>query len=299
MNENDNRLLVLLDGSERALDAVRYVASVKGFASMKVVVLLNVYARIPDSYLDLETKPAEDERVARWFTDQEKKRIEYMERAADILKNSGISAVETKVQQIIRGVARDILAMAKEGYSAVVLTRRGMGLLAGLPIGSVAGKLLQYMSFLPIALVGENATSDRILIAVDGSEDSLKAAGFAGGMLVQGKHVELLHVIRNQHGPNYMMDERDIEQAKTHIQDVFASIRDQLVSKGANPTDISWKIIDDAASRAGSILQEAKTGGYDTIVLGRKGLSRTDDFSMGRVTAKVVQMADPLNVWLV
>lgn len=300
--KTQDKLLILLDGSERALDAVRYVASVKSFNAMSVVVLFNVYAHLPQSYLDLERTPESAEEkahISSWLSGQQNRRVKYMEKAEKILKEGGIAEVKIRIQQLTLGVARDILVEARQEYAAVVMTRRGMGLLAGLPVGSVANKLLQKMSFAPIILAAQKASSDRVLIAVDGSSDARRAVTFAGEMLGRGHQIGLIHVIRNLPGTDFMMTSTDIRQAKAQMEDAFLKIKARLEQSGSRPEDISLKIIDDSGSRAGAILQEAVEGSYDTIILGRKGLSKVSDFSMGRVSTKIVQMADRHAVWLV
>ena len=62
---------------------------------------------------------------------------------------------------------------------------------------------------------------------------------------------------------------------------------------------MTTKIITGAHSRAGAIVQEAKQGGYGTIVVGRTGLSKVRDFFMGRVSNKVVHLAKENAVWVV
>ena len=47
------------------------------------------------------------------------------------------------------------------------------------------------------------------------------------------------------------------------------------------------------------LLDEAAKGGYGTIVLGRRGISRTEQFLMGRVSNKVIQLAKEMAVWVV
>lgn len=300
--DRQSRLLVLLDGSERALDAVHYVASVKNFSSMTVVVLFNVYAQIPHGYLDLERQPEDPDgetEIKSWQTIQEKRRMQYMQRAESILKRNGVENVEIRIRKIIRGVARDILVEARQDYMATVMTRRGMGLLAGLPVGSVAGKLLQNLSSTPIILAPEKACSDQVLIAVDGSEDCMRAVSFAAAMLGKDHRIGLVHVIRNRGDSDFMMTSADTRRIKTDMETAFEKMKAQLVKNGLRPDDLSFKIIDGSSSRAGSILQEAAEEKYDTIVLGRRGLSGTSDFSMGRVSSKIVQMADHRAVWLV
>ncbi len=301
MNE-PAKILVLLDGSDRALDAVRYVASVGGFSPLTVVVLFNVHAQFPQSYLDLEKRPAspdEDACISTWLSAQETRRLQYMEKARLILEEGGIEDVKILMQQLSVGVARDITAEARQEYAAVVMTRRGMGLLAGLPIGSVANKLLHKISFAPVILAVGHAVSDRVLIAVDGSPDSYRAVSFAGDMLNAKSRVMLVHVIRNHPGTEYEMTEGQLKRAKDEMVQTFAKMKRQLQDSGFGPDVISEKIIERSPSRAGAILEEATSGRYDTIVLGRKGLSRVEDFSMGRVSTKIVQMADNHALWLV
>lgn len=40
-------------------------------------------------------------------------------------------------------------------------------------------------------------------------------------------------------------------------------------------------------------------GGYGTIVLGRRGLSQVEKFTMGSVSSKTLQLAEEMAVWIV
>ena len=53
MNQTKEKILVALDGSDYALDAVRYVGKIPSFQDMEVV-LFHVRSHIPESYWDLE-----------------------------------------------------------------------------------------------------------------------------------------------------------------------------------------------------------------------------------------------------
>ena len=79
-----------------------------------------------------------------------------------------------------KGIARDILAEAQEGYAAVILRRRGMGALEGIAMGSVASKLISKLSFLPVIIAGQHPAGDKILIGIDGSDHSIRATEFVG-----------------------------------------------------------------------------------------------------------------------
>jgi K+-sensing histidine kinase KdpD len=50
---------------------------------------------------------------------------------------------------------------------------------------------------------------------------------------------------------------------------------------------------------AAQIIEEAKKGGYDTIVLGKWGTRKLTAFLWGEVTAKVVHRVQGCSVWIV
>ncbi len=68
---------------------------------------------------------------------------------------------------------------------------------------------------------------------------------------------------------------------------------------GFAPRRITTRIVTGAASRAGSVVKEAKENGYGTIILGRQGLNPEEDFFMGRVCSKVLELAADITVWIV
>jgi hypothetical protein len=47
------------------------------------------------------------------------------------------------------------------------------------------------------------------------------------------------------------------------------------------------------------VLNEADRGGFGTIVMGRRGLSKVTEYAMGRVCIKVLLMARREAVWIV
>ncbi len=83
------------------------------------------------------------------------------------------------------------------------------------------------------------------------------------------------------------------------IAAAFDEAVERLAESGIPRNHISTQIITGSESRAGTIVDEAGQDGYGTIVLGRRGLSRVKDFSMGRVSNKVIQIAKGHAVWVV
>jgi nucleotide-binding universal stress UspA family protein len=58
--------------------------------------------------------------------------------------------------------------------------------------------------------------------------------------------------------------------------------------------------LEDRATHVGrSILKIARDGGYGSIIIGRRGISRAKQFLFGSVSNKVVQQSKNMAVWVV
>ena len=298
-----------IDGSDRALKMVRYIAKVEPFHKMGVV-LFHVFSSVPDSYWDLEKDPIGRQAVRKirsWEAQQEKYVSQFMQQANQFLVKTGFpsKAIEIKVQKRNEGVARDIIQESRNGYEAVMVRRSGATGLRGIVLGSVAAKLLEKLTFIPMMMIGNKPPGDKILLTFDGSDNAVRAVDFAGSIL--GGHnykIRLLHVIRGKddrrrtHQTNYAPKEHT-QTAQKAIGDAMHKAKARLVDYGFKPHSVSFKIVTGASSRAGAITQEARQGGYGTIVLGRRGLSRLQEFFIGRVTNKVIHLAKDRSVWIV
>ena len=79
----------------------------------------------------------------------------------------------------------------------------------------------------------------------------------------------------------------------------FDAAKTQLIDAGVSPNNILVEVLDEPFSRAGRIVKEAEADGYGSIVVGRRGLSEVKEFSLGRVSTKVLHLANKSAVWLV
>ena len=185
--KRQKKILVALDGSDRSMLTVKYIAKMAPFEDMKIV-LFNVFSGVPESHWDLEREPKSVKSVKyvrAWEVQQKKKIEEFMGQARNVLIRAGFpeARVDVKIQHRKKGIARDIVKEARAGYEAVLTRRRGMGRIPGIILGSVSLKLLEAMSFIPLMLAGRKPPGMKYLIALDGSKDALKAVDFAGSFL--------------------------------------------------------------------------------------------------------------------
>jgi len=303
------KILVLLDGSQRSLMTVDYISRMPMFHGNQIV-LYHVFSGIPESYRDLEKEPASvhaSEELKIWEKEKRYSMDIYMKHARKRLIDAGCdeSAVEVKIHDREQGVARDILQEAEKGYDAIVLRRRGMTKLEGLPMGSVASKLLAKIIYLPIQVAGRKEPNNRILIGVDGSEAAAQAVDYVAAQIGSYDYtVGLIHVIRGigKSMPDYPdldMRPASLEMAEKHMHEHFKGLRDRLLSAGVKSENITQKIITGAHSRSGSIVMEAEFGDFSTIAVGRRGHSKVQEFAMGRVCQKVVQVGRYHTVWII
>jgi nucleotide-binding universal stress UspA family protein len=258
----------------------------------------------------METDPrsaATVKQVRAWEAQQRQTLQEYMDSARRLLLNAGVdtAAITVKIQNRKTGFARDIIREAQNGYDALITRRRGMTGMRGIVLGSVATKLIEKLSFLPLILAGKKPPGNKILLAFDGSEGSRSAVEFVGKTTAGFEfEVKLIHVIRGKE--NSQAEIRRLYSPAQYYESIqkkmtakLAAAEKRLVDLGLKPNKISTELIGGAASRAAAIVAAAKQQNYGTIILGRRGHSRVLDFIIGRVTNKVIHLARDRTVWVV
>lgn len=308
--KKQKKLLVLIDGSSRSRQTLAYLGQVTPFKNFRIV-LFNVFSGIPECYYDLEKTPQYHHVMSQmnaWESSQKKKIEAFFENARKTLVDAGYrkDSVEIKIHKRKTGITRDILAEAEDGdYTAVVMRRRGKSTLESIVVGSVANKLFGKLTCCPLMIAGRRETNDKLLIAVDGSPSSMKAVDFvAENVRGHGYKIGLIHVIRGfgslvPDNPEFMMPAENVELAHEEMMRLFGDIKEKFILAGFDEQRIEEKIITGTHSRAGAIVEEAVAGDYGTIVVGRKGLSRVQEFFMGRVSNKVIHAGREFTVWMV
>jgi nucleotide-binding universal stress UspA family protein len=152
---------------------------------------------------------------------------------------------------------------------------------------------------------GEKNINKNILIAVDDSENSHRAVTYVGQMLgdAHGFKVMILHVIAAPEDDYFSSgEERDqwLKQRQKSIDDMLEEYRNELIKAGFNPENVSVRsMLKYCPSMAECILAERDDTQYSTIVVGRQGISRSEEFLFGSVSSKIVTHARKCTVWVV
>jgi len=152
---------------------------------------------------------------------------------------------------------------------------------------------------------GKKVFNKNILIAVDDSDNARRAVSYVAQLLggASGFKVTILHVIPEAEEDYFSSTaERDewLDQYKQKMHAVLEDCRQILIGAGFASDTVSVRSpLRYCPSMAECILSERDELEYDTIVLGRQGLSRSEEFLFGSVSSKIVTHARNCTVWVV
>lgn len=150
-----------------------------------------------------------------------------------------------------------------------------------------------------------NQEIHHILIAVDASDNSRRAVSYVGRMLggKNGFKVTLLHVIPDPE-EDYFRDEGEkqvwLNEYRRKSDEVLNDYRNMLIQAGFSEGAVDMNMpLRYCPSMAECILLERDSRRYGTIVVGRQGLSRKEEFLFGSISSKIVNHARNCTVWVV
>jgi nucleotide-binding universal stress UspA family protein len=153
----------------------------------------------------------------------------------------------------------------------------------------------------------------KILIAFDDSENAMRAVNFVGAHLTTNCEVTLLNVlpdteimcaIQSPELTPYFLEQQayfcNLETKKKEIMErELQRARAHLIACGFEDKNVSIQLNKRDQGIARDIIKEAMTGGYELVVLGRKGMSGIKDFLLGSIAQKVLHSVKGLSVLLV
>jgi nucleotide-binding universal stress UspA family protein len=151
----------------------------------------------------------------------------------------------------------------------------------------------------------------KILVALDESQNAMRAVEYIARSFTADHEVTLFHValdtaaICNMNSPEltpYFTAQQitfcSLEDKKKElVRKAMDEARTRLIGVGFQEKKITTKIETRKKGVARDILAEAQSG-YDTIVMGRRGLSGVSEFLMGSVSQKVLNNARGISVVL-
>ena len=312
-NAPANKILIAVDGSEQSLNAIRYAAGI--FSPQNThIVLFHIQAKISELFADLGAYPHYKRRMTglkRWATDQRTEVLSTMESAVVYFKQKGFpeSAITIKTPTRSLGVTDDIVKETYNDYQAVVVGRTGVSRFKDWVFKSTAMKLVPKIKHIPIIVVGGHPDEKNLLLAFDGTHGAMKGVLYAGSLVDKSDHKMMLYSMIggekkfwSDDQPFLFFDNANItiDTGSHEIGPQLADACKRLVEEGIDPEKISMKIHVADGERGYRIVQEAKNNACGTVVMGRRELiTFIDEYFIGRVSDKVLKLADTLALWIV
>lgn len=128
----------------------------------------------------------------------------------------------------------------------------------------------------------------RVVLAVDGSDNSKRAVDLAKKLAINGtRHVTVVHVVQPvyQTAGAYGVSRLDMQEETG--RKILADAEAALSETGA---EVETRLL---IGRIGEeICNLARDGGYDLIVIGRRGVSRLERVVLGSVSEYVIRHSD-------
>jgi nucleotide-binding universal stress UspA family protein len=130
---------------------------------------------------------------------------------------------------------------------------------------------------------------EKLLLAVDGSDQSLHAARVAGD-LVNAIHSKTLWVVvAYEPIPSYLGEPNMQSAINARIRESQNILQRAMEAVGSTSSDVHTELIE--GSPAEAIIEVAKTRGSDVIIMGSRGLGRLSGLVLGSTSQKVVSHA--------
>jgi nucleotide-binding universal stress UspA family protein len=152
----------------------------------------------------------------------------------------------------------------------------------------------------------EKASGTRnILIAVDNSENARRAVQYVADFLrgLPWCHITLLTII-SQPPEDYFTGEQEQQQwladQNAGADKILEELREILIQSGFQKHAVDTKTtMSFCPSIADCILNEQKALQSDTLVIGRRGISKKEEFMFGSTSNKLLHSAKDCSIWVI
>jgi len=305
------KILVAVGNCLDSVAAVKYAARMTSTARDLSYTLFHVQPPIPPTFREAaEADPKVRAEVDAFIEENTKVSKCITRDLKETMVREGVpeKRVEAVTEPMQLGMAKDILNRAEKGqYDAIVLARKALAPARDFFIGTTAVKVLEHALKVPVWVTSGNAVSMKIMIAVDGSDNSFRAVDHV--IRLAGTHpdlrVTLFHVL--PYLRHYYS--LDFERKNVHLQQMlqrednrrmkgfYEKAYRKLEAAGLNTGKINVETNSHSFDICTAIFTEMRTGQYGTIVVGRRG--ERDAFFTGGIAMRSVQKVANQALWVV
>ena len=310
----EKKILLAVDNSRHSRNAIHYAVGVSYIVENLHYVLFNVQPAI-SLFLKDEAKKSltAKSQLDRVVEKNKESALELLENYKTEMVQMGIDSqrIETVTRRRKLGLGKDIIDFGQgRNFDAIVIGRRGLSRLQEMYMGSVTTNVLEHSRVIPVWLVdGDvNANSNRILVAIDGSESALRTIDHVSFMVSNNPdvHLTLLHVTNSAR--NYCgidLDESSIPDLKevvalgdkACIEQFYPLAKQKFEDAGISQDQIDIKTLKGGRQIGKAILDVILKENYETVVIGRRGINKA--FFMGSVSRYIINRISNRALWIV
>ncbi len=314
METTDRRKILLpVDGSDQALEVVRYISTMVD-PRKTMVVLFYVGSGFPEVYWNLDGNPqyqTPKSDVMKWLADRQLVIGEFKEKALKILDRAGFktSEISVKTQTTKTVVLKDIIQESYQGYHAIAVGRTGLSRLKDLLIGSMAYKLIAKIKHIPTIVIGGQPSSAKIMIALDESIEAMRGVSAIAALASDAGETEIsiCHCLcactMSQVHEHSCVSHEEVADWRQYHQDKFSPYMDEatrrLTEAGFNPGKISRRFLFTKKNPLQKLIEVATIEQVGTIVVGRREYAGfVDEHFRGRFSEKLISSINHIAVWV-
>jgi nucleotide-binding universal stress UspA family protein len=308
----EKKVLIAVDSSRHSENAVRYASEMSRTLKDIKFTLFHVQPAVSQYLLDEARRdPRANAELKKLTMKNSLAAQELLDRYKSRMTEAGVP--ESDVQLVTRtrslGVAKDILEHClAQRFDAVVMGRRGLSGLETVFIGSVSANTVTHSEVTPVWLVDEQAPSRDILVAVDGSESSLRAVDHLS-LILRGTtdaKLSFLHVtpkVGDYCEVDFGEDRSEpLEEIirrgdKACIDRFFSHALQKLEEAGIPQSRIEVQVSEGAFRIGKTVLDSFRKGRFGTLVIGRRGESKR--FFTGSVSRYLINQLSNGALWVV
>jgi nucleotide-binding universal stress UspA family protein len=317
-DDMEKKILIAVDDSEHAKNAVRCAAMISSAVKNLTYTLFYVQPAVSQYLVDeAAASPKAKAALDKMYKKQTEQGMGILDDQKTRMMDLGIDdgRIETVTMPRNAGLAKDILQYAQDRYyDAIVVGRRGLSRLQEVFMGSLTRNLLEFSETIPVWIIDREITSTTIMLAVDGSAGSFRAADHLSFMVGgnPSAKITIFHVTpsvtncfaldSDANAKPTEADEKELEEilksGDKKSMDIFlAHARRMFAEAGLSEDQVTLKVVSSKGGIGKQVMREFKNGKYGALVIGRRGINKS--FFMGSVSDYVLNKASDGAVWLV
>jgi len=141
-----------------------------------------------------------------------------------------------------------------------------------------------------------------ILVPLNDSISSRTVLDYLTGLSLcpEDWHISLVHFFKKSLASEELMGKKFAEEQPARMLAVLQKAKDRLVENGFNPKKIKTELIEEPyPTVADGIIDQFNKGDFETVLIGRKRMSKAEEFVMGDISVKLIRALEDAAVLVV